>query len=99
MKYIFHPDAESEFQEAIDFYEDRQYGLGYDFSLEIYSAIQRIVENPKAWTKLDGDIRRCIANRFPYGIVYTESEDRIYILAVMNLRRRPGYWKYRLRTC
>ena len=95
MKYIFHPDAESEFEYAIRFYEQRQYGLGYDFSLEVYSAIRRIMENPKAWTILEADIRRCMTKRFPYGIIYGEQGDKIYILAVMNLRREPDYWKSR----
>lgn len=95
MKYFFHPDAETDFEEAVIYYENRQYGLGYDFSIEIYSTIRRIMGNPKAWTVLEDDIRRCLTNRFPYGIIYSEEYDRIYILAVMNLRRSPDYWKYR----
>jgi len=95
MKYTFHPNAELEFQGAISYYEECQNGLGYDFSFEVYSAIKRIVNNPKAWTILEDDIRRCMTNRFPYGIIYSEQDDEIYILAVMNLRRHPDYWKYR----
>lgn len=33
---------------------------------------------------------------FPYGIVYRIDEDFIYVLAVMNLRRRPNYWLDRI---
>ncbi|KOR28141.1 plasmid stabilization protein, partial [Achromatium sp. WMS1] len=35
--------------------------------------------------------------RFPYGILYRETLDAngIFIIAVMNLHRKPGYWKYR----
>ena len=95
MKYYFHPDAELEFEDAIDYYEERQNGLGYDFSVEVFSAIKRILNNPRAWTILEDDIRRCITNRFPYGVIYSEQDDEIYILAVMNLRRDPDYWKYR----
>ncbi len=49
MKYTFHPDAALEFEEAINYYEECQNGLGYDFSIEVYSAIKRIINNPKAW--------------------------------------------------
>lgn len=56
MKYTFHPDAALEFEDAINYYEERQYGLGYDFSLEVYSAIKRIINNPKAWDILEEDI-------------------------------------------
>jgi len=96
MKYTFHPDAELELEDAINYYEERQNGLGYDFSFEVYSTIKRIVNNPKAWTILGDDIRRCMTNRFPYGIIYSEQDNEIYILAVMNLRRHPDYWKYRI---
>lgn len=95
MKYTFHPDAESEFEDAVNYYEEHQNGLGYDFSLEVYSAIRRVITNPGAWSILDDDIRRCLTNRFPYGIVYSQDNDEIYILAVMNLRRHPDYWKHR----
>lgn len=39
MKYSFHPEAEIEFIEAIGYYEERESGLGYDFAIEVYSAI------------------------------------------------------------
>ena len=96
MKYTFHPDAEFEFEHAISYYEECQNGLGYDFATEVYSALARIITNPKAWTPLEDNIRRCLVNRFPYGIIYSEQDNEIYILAVMNLRRYPDYWKYRL---
>lgn len=95
MKYTFHPDAELEFEDAIKYYQEHQKGLGYDFSVEVYSAIKRILNNPHAWTILEDDIRRCMANRFPYGVIYSVQDDEIYILAVMNLGRSPDYWKYR----
>ncbi len=96
MKYIFHPDAEAEFEEAVNYYEECQEGLGYDFSFEVFSAIKRIMHNPEAWVVLEDELRRCMTNRFPYGIIYSEQNDDIYIVAVMNLRRSPDYWKYRL---
>ncbi len=49
MNVLFHPDAELEFNEAIDYYEAIEDGLGYDFSLEIASTIARIIDLPKAW--------------------------------------------------
>ena len=42
MNFSFHPDAEAEFFEAIDYYESCEQGLGYDFSIEVHSTIQYI---------------------------------------------------------
>jgi hypothetical protein len=95
MSFSFHPEAEMEFNEAINYYENIESGLGYDFALEVHSAIKRSVEFPKAWVALDGDIRRSLVKRFPYGILYSEENDGIFILAVMNLHREPWYWKKR----
>ncbi|HHJ39123.1 MAG: plasmid stabilization protein [Methylothermaceae bacteria B42] len=95
MNFSFHPEAEEELNEAIDYYEEIEPGLGYDFALEVFSAISRAVEFPKAWAVLEGDVRRSLVSRFPYGVLYSEVDNEIFVLAVMNLHREPGYWKKR----
>lgn len=96
MTYSFHPEAEAEFNGAIDYYEAREAALGYDFAVEVYAAIQRIVAYPRSWPVLEGDVRRCQTNRFPYGVLYAVEERQIFIVAVMHLRRDPDYWKHRV---
>ena len=96
MKFAFHPEADEEFHAAIDYYERCEFGLGQDFSLEIYATIQNIVSYPMAWPILDSDVRRCICHRFPYGILYSIEPDVIYILSVMNLHRHPDSWQHRI---
>lgn len=95
MKFEFHPEAEKELYAAIDYYEDCNKGLGYDFAIEVHSAIDRIITYPKAWPVLEDEIRRCLTRRFPFGILYSIESDNIYILAIMNLHREPDYWKHR----
>jgi len=92
MRFWFHPFAEIELSEAVDYYEDVEPGLGYDFLIEVYSAIRRAMDYPKAWAALEGDIRRSMVRRFPYGVLYSEEADGILVVAVMNLRREPRYW-------
>jgi plasmid stabilization system protein ParE len=96
MRYIFHPEAEAEFLHAIDYYEDRENGLGYDFAVEVYSAIERAVSNPKAWPAIVDDIRRSLVNRFPYGVLYSEEDGVMIVIAVMHLHRDPDYWEKRI---
>ena len=95
MKFSFHPDAEKEFFDAIDYYEECRANLGLEFADEVYSTIQRIIQFPNAWHPMGDDIRRCLTNRFPYGIIYYKKDDEIIILAVMQLNRKPDYWKDR----
>ena len=92
MKYSFHPDAEIEFNISIDYYEECQINLGSEFANEVYVTIQRILDFPNAWQPLGNEIRRCLTNRFPFGIIYYQRDDEIIILAVMQLNRKPNYW-------
>lgn len=96
MKVVFHPDAEVEFQEAIEYYEKRQENLGYDFAIEIHSAIQRALDFPEAWPVFRNKVRRSLVHRFPFGVLYSLHEDRIFVIAVMHLHKHPGYWVDRI---
>jgi toxin ParE1/3/4 len=95
MTFSFHPEAEAEFLEAIEYYEERERGLGYDLSIEVFATIQNIITYPSAWPVVEEGVRRCLVNRFPYGVIYSIEQDEIFILAVMHLRRHPDYWKSR----
>ena len=95
MTFSFHPDAEIEFNHAIDYYEECQTNLGLEFADEVYKAIQRILTFPNAWQSLGDKNRRCLINRFPFGVIYYQREQEIIILAVMQLNRKPDYWKNR----
>ena len=95
MKWAFHPEAETEFHEAIDYYEECEAGLGADFAIEVHTAIQNILTYPEAWPTQEGDIRRCLTSRFPFGVLYSIETEGIFSLAVMHLHRDPDYWKHR----
>ena len=95
MIYSFHPEAESELDLAVAFYEDCEAGLGEAFSEEIYAAVRRILRFPESWPPYSHRSRRCLCNRFPYSIIYKLRNDEIVIYAVMNQKRKPGYWKDR----
>jgi hypothetical protein len=96
MTYDFHPEARQEYLEGAAFYERTRPGLGAAFTFEIEATIERIVESPARWRIIEQDVRRCLAHTFPYGILYTIEGDSVLIVAVMHLRRRPGYWLDRL---
>lgn len=95
MNFSFHPDAEIELEQAINYYENIRLGLGFDFSTEVYAAIKRAISLPEAWTVVNGDIRRSLVSRFPFGVLYSIESNGIYIIAIMNLHREPNYWQER----
>jgi len=95
MSLLFHPEADAELCQAIDYYESCQPGLGEDFYFEVHATIQRIINFPEAWPVIDVDVRRCLTHRFPYGVLYRIEVEALFILAVMSLQRDPNYWKHR----
>jgi hypothetical protein len=95
MNPLFHPKAAEELNEAVQYYELCQPGLGLEFAEEVYATIARIAAYPNAWTALSKNTRRCLVNRFPFGVIFRSTPDTIYIIAIANLQRRPGYWVQR----
>jgi hypothetical protein len=96
MRFYFHPDAETEFDRAVEYYEQFQPGLGLEFTEEVYATITRIMQYPDAWSALSKNSRRCLVSRFPYGVIYQIKSRFLRIIAVAYLNRRPGYWEERL---
>ena len=92
----FHPEAQNEFASAARFYEDQRRGLGLDFTLTIQRMYERLPGSPAAGAPFGRRFRRVLVPKFPYGLLYRVEADRIYIIAVMHLHRRPGYWRSRL---
>ncbi len=94
MRIEFTSVAEIEFEEAVDYYNRAKSGLGFEFAAEVKRTLQRVKNFPEAWHPLSKRTRKCITNRFPYGINQIRKE-YILIIAVMHLNRDPQHWKDR----
>jgi toxin ParE1/3/4 len=93
---VFLAPAEEEMREAAEYYERQTRGLGHEFLAEVQRTVDRIVENPQLGQVVRRNIRRRLMPRFPFGILYRIDPQEIVIIAVMHLRRRPGYWEERV---
>jgi toxin ParE1/3/4 len=95
MRYVFHPEALNEYTEAVQYFKEQRVEVAQAFINAIEDTIYRIRESPTRYAVIDDDVRRCMARRFPYGILYTVEPNYLLILAVMHCSRKPGYWKSR----
>ena len=82
--------------EAALYYQSKAAGLGVDFLSEVERAVKSIAESPNTWPILEGELRRRLVRRFPFGILYKVESEEIVVIAVAHLRRKPGYWKERI---
>jgi plasmid stabilization system protein ParE len=96
MRVVIDPDALAELDEAAEFYEAREAGLGEAFVEEVTAAIGRALAHPSAFAVMSPRAHRAPVHRFPYGVMYEVEGDALRVFAVADLRRRPGYWRHRL---
>lgn len=97
MTVAFLPQAEEELLAAVRYYEIQSPELGVSFLQEVQRATNALSRNPHAAPMVKGEIRRRLLRRFPFGLLYAIEPATIVILAIMHLRRLPGYWEDRLR--
>ena len=98
MKQItFHPDADDEVTEAAQYYEVRSPGLGVELLGEVERALGQISAHPEACQRIGRRVRRKPLWRFPYNLVYAVYPDRIRVVAFAHQKRRPLYWRKRLK--
>lgn len=99
--FDFHPEAQAEFAADVDWYDDREDGLGGRFAEAVRAAVEAAVDAPDAWAPWTGwdrvpVVRSKGVSGFPYTIVYFVDGDMLTILAVAHAKRLPGYWSRRL---
>lgn len=98
----FDDEADAEYRLAGRWYETRREQLGIEFFDAVDATIEQIVAMPRAGSRVqrlpaDLTVRRRAVTRFPYHVVYLEMSTHIRILAIAHDRRKPGYWKDRLK--
>ena len=91
----FHPKAEAEFIAAAQHYERQAPRLGFDFVSAVERAYQQLATFPESSQSFGSRLRRVLVPGFPYGLIYRAESDRVFIVAIAHLRRRPGYWRAR----
>ena len=94
--HVFHPEAEEEYTQAIQYYAAVTPELGGRFCDEIERLIEEVRRQPDRFFRFSPPARRALARKFPYSVIYLDEPDRVWIVAVMHAKRRPGYWQKRL---
>ena len=91
MKYQLQVDRRAflEMQEAYDYYEGEQNGLGERFKTEIEKSLLSITTYPFRYSKIEDEIRQCIVHRFPFVIVYEVFKEVIVVYSLFHTKRNP----------
>lgn len=95
--YELAAEAERELDEAIAFFEGAQSDRGLRFLASFELTIATIVRYPDIGRKLRRRVRVFSMTKWPYKIVYSLERDTILVWAVAHHKRKPGYWRHRMR--
>ena len=91
----FHRAASAEFIEASVQYDDKRTGLALEFMTEIERCVSLTSKQPLQFAIVREDIRRIVANRFPYNVYIRAEKHRSVVLAVFHGSRDPAIWQAR----
>jgi len=92
-----HPEAIAEGREARLWYGLRSQTVEDRFRLALRRAIASIRQAPERWPADDVDLRQCRVVGFPYRLIYWTDGESSLVVAIAHNKRRPGYWRERLR--
>ena len=78
--------ARTDLRKAYDWYEEQAPGLGPRFVRTFVQAVDLATERPTSVPKVEGDVRRVILSKFPFGVFFRIAEDVVRIVRVIDLR-------------
>jgi plasmid stabilization system protein ParE len=93
---LLHPAADDEFAKAVRYYAGIDSDLGIRFYREMERLIRDVCAHPERFRMFDPPARRHFSAEFPHAVIYVEKPDHVWIVAVMHMKRQPGYWRKRL---
>lgn len=97
MIYELHPEAEAELTNASLYYaEEASSKIALAFLAEFERVAELVEGNQQLGTKSKTGLRVYPFRRFPYSIVYRETQAGPYVYAVAHQRQEPGYWLARV---
>jgi toxin ParE1/3/4 len=94
-----HPEAGIEAAEASDWYENDYPGRGARFRDAMDVEVRRILAAPHTFPlwRRRRDVRVAVVPSFPYTLIFAPEGNVVVLYAVAHDKRRPGYWRNRLR--
>ena len=95
LRIVFRRAAKIEFEDAAAWYDEKRFGLGEEFIVEIEQAISMAAAAPQRYPVIFGDVRRTVARRFPFSIYFRVRNEALVVLAVFHGRRNPAVWQRR----
>jgi plasmid stabilization system protein ParE len=97
MDLRFFDAAEEEIEESRAWYRKRSVRAEAAFLREVDHAVEQVTSAPRRWPRYLAETRRYVFPDFPFSLIYFFQDDTVYVVAIAHDKRRPGYWRERLK--
>lgn len=91
----FHPLFDCDIREAAAWYDRRSRSLGDAFVRQAKAKVADIQRNPQQYGRSFDDARYAQLSRFPYVILFEDTETVLYFAGVLHTARDPAKWRER----
>jgi len=82
--------AALDLQQARDWFDAQEVGLGDKFLADVNDTIERIAQNPRQYPIKLADLHRAPVRKFGYGVWYRVLPDESIVVACLSERRDLG---------
>ncbi len=93
----YHPEARLEVIEADQWYSEIDEQVGEQFKIELARSEGQVKRNPETWGRYLHGTQAFRFRRFPFVLAYIQRGDQLFVVALAHTRRKPGYWKNRIK--
>ncbi len=97
MKVILSEGAKRDFNDGLRWYRKQSDQAADNFIKRTLETARLIAADPTRYRQVLPGIRSLHYKKYPYSLIYRILPDTIKVYAVAHEKRRPGYWKRRLK--
>lgn len=89
---IYLPQFNQDVHEAVAWLNTRRPGLGASFATEVSQALNRLIDNPRAYRKVRGEVRQLIVHKFRYRMFFALRERELIVIGTVHGERDADRW-------
>ncbi len=95
IRSVIKEGARRDLLEACDWYMNQFEDGDLELLREFSELMLKIEQFPQSYPVVEGEYRRAIMRRFPYGVFYFVEREVVYVIAFMHNHRDPDVWRAR----
>jgi len=94
-RVLFTAAARADLADALTWYTDHVPEIVPRFRQALRDVVQRIAAHPQQFLPSSHQTRRALLRRFPYVVIFRDTGQAVYVVAVFHTSRDPRTWQQR----